>query len=110
MKISTDHGYDNDFIATGDQVINAVNKSRNHQSIINIKNKKKNDQKFSSGPVTYDDASKRVKTFNTAKTSQQSDIPTKILQQNSDYFCGIFLRKYQPVYLKINVPIRFEIS
>ena len=110
MKISTDHGYDDDFIATGDQVINAVNKSRNHQSIINIKNKKKNDQKFSSGPVTYDDASKRVKTFTTAKTSQQSDIPTKILQQNSDYFCGIFLRKYQLVYLKINVPIRFEIS
>ena len=41
LKISTDHGYDNDFIATDDQVINAVNKFRNHSSIIMIKNKEK---------------------------------------------------------------------
>ena len=41
LKISTDHGYDNDFIATDDQVTNAVNKFRNHPSIIMIKNKKK---------------------------------------------------------------------
>ena len=39
--MSTDHGYDNDFIAIDDQVTNAVNKFRNHPSIIMIKNKKK---------------------------------------------------------------------
>ena len=52
LKISTDHGYDNDFIATDDQVTNAVNKFRNHSSIIMIKNKKVIDQSFSFGPVT----------------------------------------------------------
>ena len=41
LKMSTDHGYDNDFIAIDDQVTNAVNKFRNHPSIIMIKNKKK---------------------------------------------------------------------
>ena len=41
LKISTDHGYDNDFIATDDQVTNAVSKFRNHSSIIMIKNRKK---------------------------------------------------------------------
>ena len=41
LKISTDHGYDTDFIATDDQVTNAVNTFRNHSSIIMIKNKKK---------------------------------------------------------------------
>ena len=41
LKISTDHGYDNDFIATDDQVKNAVNKFRNYRSIIMIKYKKK---------------------------------------------------------------------
>ena len=41
LKISTDHGYDNDFIATDDQFTNAVNKFRNHTSIIMIKSKKK---------------------------------------------------------------------
>ena len=90
MKISTDHGYDNDFIATDDQVTNAVNKFRNHSSIIMIKNKKKNDQSFSFGPVTYDDVLKKVNTLDTAKASQQSDIPTKILKQNSDYFAEYF--------------------
>ena len=86
MKISTDHGYDNDFIAANDQVTNAVNEFRNHSSIIMIKNKKKNDQSFCFGPVTYDDVLKIVKTLDTAKPSQQSDIPTKILKQNSDDF------------------------
>ena len=60
LKLSTDHGYDNDFIATDDQVTNAVNKFRNHSSIIMIKNKKKNDQRFSFGPVTYGDVLKKL--------------------------------------------------
>ena len=41
LKITTDHGYDNDFIATEDQVAHIVNKFRNHPCIIMIKNKKK---------------------------------------------------------------------
>ena len=82
MKISTDHGYDNDFIATDDPVTNTVNKLRNHLSIIVIKNNKKNDQSFSLAPVTYDDVLKKVKTLDTARAPQQSDIPAKILKQN----------------------------
>ena len=66
--LSTDHGYDNDFIATDDQVTNAVNKFRNHSSIIMIKNKK-NDQSFSFVPKTYDDVLKNVNTLDTAKAS-----------------------------------------
>ena len=41
LKIFTDHGYDNDFIATDDQITNVVNKFRTHSSTIMIKNKKK---------------------------------------------------------------------
>ena len=41
LKISTDHGYDNHFIATDDEVTNSVITFRNHTSIIMIKNKKK---------------------------------------------------------------------
>ena len=92
MKISTDHGYDKDFIVTDDQVTNAANKFRNHSSIIMIKNKKKNDQNVSFGPVTYDDVLKIVNTLDIAKTSQQSDIPTKILKQNSEYFAEYFTK------------------
>ena len=60
LKISTDHGQDNDSIATDDQVRNAgiiqvssgssYNKFRNHRSIIRIKNKQ-NVQNFSFGSV-----------------------------------------------------------
>ena len=99
MKISTDHGNDNDFIATNDEVTNAVNNFKNHSSIIMIKSKKKNDQSFSFRPVTYDNALKKVNTLDTAKASQQLDIPTEILKQNSDYFAEYFLQKCQPVYL-----------
>ena len=55
-----------------------------------VKNKKVADQSFSFGLVTYDDVLKIVNTLDTAKASQQSDIPTKILKQNSDYFAEYF--------------------
>ena len=51
-----------------------------------IKNKRKADQCFSFGPVTYEDILKKTNNLDTAKASQQSDVPTKILKQNSDYF------------------------
>ena len=41
LRRSTDHGYNNDFIATDCQVINTVNKFRNPPNISMIKNKKK---------------------------------------------------------------------
>ena len=54
------------------------------------KNNRKTDQYFSFGPVTYDDILKKTNNLDTAKASQQSDIPTKILKQNSDSFAGYF--------------------
>ena len=58
LKKSTDDGYDTDLIATDDHVRNALNKFRNHPNIITMKNKKKNNQIFSFGPITYDDVLK----------------------------------------------------
>ena len=109
LKIATNHNYDTDFLVTNDQVINALNKCRNHPSIVMIKNKRKIDQCFSFGPVTYDDILKKKKNLDTAKTSQQSDIPIKIVKQNSDYFAGYFFGNINqcisktifPPYLKL---------
>ena len=61
----------------------------NHLSTITIKNKRKNDQSFSLGPGTYDNVLTK-KILDTAKASQQSRIPTKILKQDSDYFPEYF--------------------
>ena len=33
---------------------------------------------------------KKTNNLDTAKASQQSDVPTKILKQNADYFAGYF--------------------
>ena len=90
LKIRTNHNYDTGFLATNGRVANVLNKFRNHPSIIMIKNKGKTNQCFSFGLVTYDDILKIINNLDTAKASQQSDIPTKILKQNSDYFAGYF--------------------
>ena len=81
---------DTDFSVTNDQVANALNEFSNHPSIIMIKNKRKVNQCFSFGSVTYDDILKKTNNLDTAKTSQQSDVPTKILKRNSEYFAGYF--------------------
>ena len=90
LKISPNHNYDTDFIVTNDQVTNALNKFRNHPSIVMIKSKRKIDQCFSFGPVTYDNILKKTNNLDTAKAPQQSDNSTKILKQNSDYFTEYF--------------------
>ena len=90
LKIPTNHSYDTDFLVTNDQVANALNKFRNHPSIIMIKNKRKTDQwlfLWSSNMWRYIE---KKNNFDTAKASQQSDIPAKVLKQNSDYFAGYF--------------------
>lgn len=51
------------------------------------KNKIKIYQCFSLGPVTNHGTLKKI---DTAKPSHQSDIPTKILKQSSDYFPEYF--------------------
>ena len=60
LKIPTNHNYDTDFLATNGQVANALSKFRNHPSIIMIKSKRKTDQCFSFGPVTYDIIFKKI--------------------------------------------------
>ena len=90
LKIPTNRNYDTDFLVTNDQVANALNKFRNHPSIIMKKSKTKADQCFSFGPVTCDDILKKTNNLDTAKASQQSDVPIKILKQNPDYFAGYF--------------------
>ena len=86
LKIPTSQIYDTYFLVTNDQAPNALNKFRNHPSITMIKNKRKADQCFSFGPVIYEDILKKTNNLDTAKASQQSDVPTKILKQNSDCF------------------------
>ena len=69
-----------DFQKTDDPVLNARNKYRRHSSIVMI------NSKIESESIFYEDALRKTKNLNVSKASQQNDIPTKILIQNSEYF------------------------
>ena len=108
LKIFTDHSYDTDFLATDDQVTNALNKFRNHPSfVIKIKKKK---QSFSFVLVIYENVLKKIKTLDTAKASQQSDVPTKILKQNSYYFAECFYENISQCIAKSILPLDLKLA
>ena len=90
LKIPVENNIDHDFTETDDLVLNAINKFKNHPSIIMIKRKNNPCGSFSFSSVQYDDILKKTKNLDTAKASQESDIPTKILKANREFFAQCF--------------------
>ena len=90
LKISMENNFDTEFVKTENPVLNAVNKYKNHPSVIMIKEKIKPIEKFSFFPVQYDDVLRKIRNIDPSKSSQQTDIPTKILNYKSEYFAGYF--------------------
>ena len=57
-----ENNFDTEFVKTENTVLNAVNKYKNHPSVITIKEKIKPIKKFSFFPVQYDDVLRRKET------------------------------------------------
>ena len=74
------------FKKTDDPVLNATNKYRYHSSTVMIDRKSEPESIL----LQYDDVLRKTKNFNVWKASQQSDIPTKILIENSEIFFTLF--------------------
>ena len=55
-----------------------------------IKSKIDKQLKFSFTSVQYEDILRKIKSLKVSKASQQSDIPTRILIDNSEYFASYF--------------------
>ena len=53
---------------------------------------------------------KKVNTLYAAKASQQSDIPTKILKQNSDYFAEYFYENINQCISKSVLPSDLKLA
>ena len=85
-----ENNIDHDFTETDDLVLNAINKFKNHPSIIMIKRKNNPCGSFSFSSVQYDDILKKTKNLDTVKASQESDIPTKILKTNCEFLAQYF--------------------
>ena len=85
LKI-TEPNVDRNFIETNDQTSDAISKFRNHPSIAKIKSKNSDSCHFSFTAITYISVLEKIENLDIAKASQKTDIPTKILKQNSNYF------------------------
>ena len=73
----------------GDEVLATISKDQNHPNIKTIL--EKCNFRFSFKTVSLTDVEKEMKSLSTNKTSHSSDIPTKILKQNVDFFSPIIL-------------------
>ena len=68
------------------RTIRAILKYRNHPSILTIREQKKAQINFCFKEVSIEETQKEVLNLNNKKASQNSDIPTKIIKENSDIF------------------------
>ena len=69
----------------------AMMKYRNHPSVFTILDKYKNNSIFTFPHVTKKEVLKEVGNLATAKLSQNTDIPTKTIKQDSDIFCIFYM-------------------
>ena len=80
LKISPKENYETDVGNDNEPILNYINKFKNHPSIKAIKSRKKEDQTFTLNYVSYDEVLKEIMKLQTATTTQQNNIPTKILK------------------------------
>ena len=105
-----ENNFDTGFVKTENSVLNVVNKYKNHPSVIMIKEKIKPIEKFSFFPVQYDDVLRKIRNLDPSKSSQQTDIPTKILNYNSEYFAGYFHKNINFCFENSCVPSDFKFA
>ena len=76
-------------------IVNYISKFKNHASIKIINSRKQEVQTFTFNCICYEEILNEIKKLQTATTTQQNDIPTKILKENSEvfsYFRDIFIK------------------
>ena len=90
LKILPKENYETDVGNDNEPILNYINKFKNHPSIKVIKSRKKEEQTFTFSYVSYEEVLNEIRKLQTTKTTQQNDIPTKILKENSEVFARYF--------------------
>ena len=93
LKISPKENYETDLGNDNEPISNYINKFKSHPSIKVIKSRKKEEQTFAFSYVSYEEVLNEIRKLQTKKTTQQNDIPTKILKKNSEVFAGYLKKK-----------------
>ena len=90
LKISPKKIYETDVGNDNEPILNYINKFKNHPSIKVIKSRKKDEQAFAFSYVSYEEVLNEIRKLQTTKTTQQNDIPTKILKENTEVLARYF--------------------
>ena len=85
MKITINENIISDTNEIDDPVLKAIEKYKKHPSILAIKKISKNNI-FSFQKVSYEDIIKEIQNLDASKACQDTDVPTKIIKNNSDIF------------------------
>ena len=93
--------YENHLVNTDDiddPILRAKEKFKNHQSIQLIKchyeNKNNKNNTFGFSNITHTEIEKELNKLDSSKASPNSDIPTKIIQENIDTFTPILHQEF----------------
>ena len=79
---------------TNDATLKAILKYRNHPSIIAIQNKCKDKGNFNFIEIDQKQIEKEILKLDVNKASQSSDIPIKVLKENSDIFSNFLCNSF----------------
>ena len=99
-------GYQTDFLPNinDNNIINMINKFKNHPSIINIKERVDITETFSFSRCSVDDIERDINKLNINKPTTFNNIPAKILVENSE-ICSPFISKiYNDSIFSSNFP------
>ena len=109
LKISPKENCETDVGNANEPILNYINKFKNHPSIKVIKSRKKEEQTLTFNYVSCEEVLNEIRKLQTTKTTQQNDIPAKILKENSKAFARCFHKNINfcnensifPSYLKV---------
>ena len=86
--------FPNKTIAKLDFIENAINKFKEHPSIIRIREKIKPNKKFDFQSTTIEQVANEMSKLNRNKPTTQNTIPAKILIENIDIFAPVITNTY----------------
>ena len=93
-----------------DPTLRAIMKYRNHASVLAILDKYKNNSIFTFSHVTKVEVLKKKGDLDTTKLSQDTDIPTKVIKQNSDIFASFTCKTFNNIIDSSTFPAALKLT
>ena len=93
-----------------DLTLKAIMKYRNHASVLTILDICKNNSIFTFSHVTKEEVLKEIGNLDTTKSSQDTDIPTKVIKQNSDIFASFICKTFNNMVDSSTFPAALKLA